>query len=42
MIFMNGVGAEFLKSQELQSLLWLRYTEDIFFICSNEEEESLR
>ena len=31
-IFMDKVETEFLKSQELQSFLWLRYIDNIFFI----------
>ena len=31
-IFMDEVETEFLKSQELQPFLWLRYIDDIFFI----------
>ena len=31
-IFMDKVETEFLKSQELQSFLWLRYIDDRFFI----------
>ena len=32
--FLNEVEAEFLTSQYLQSFLWLRYTDDIFFMVS--------
>ena len=31
-IFMDGVETEFLKSQELQPFLWIRYIDDILFI----------
>ena len=37
-IFMDEVETEFLKSQELQPFLWLRYTDDIFFIWTHGEE----
>ena len=36
-IFMDEV--EFLKSQELQPFLWLRYIDNIFFIWTHEEEK---
>ena len=36
-IFMDEV--EFLKSQELQPFLWLRYIDEIFFIWTHEEEK---
>ena len=31
-IFMDGVETEFLKSQELQPFLWIRYIDDVLFI----------
>ena len=31
-IFMDEVETEFLKSQELQPFLWLRYIDDIFYM----------
>ena len=34
-IFMDEVETEFLKSQELQSFLWLRYIDDIFFMWTH-------
>ena len=37
--FMDEVETEFLKSQELQSFLWLRYVDDIFFIWIHGEEK---
>ena len=38
-IFMDEVETEFLKSQELQPFLWLRYIDDIFFIWTHGEEK---
>ena len=37
-IFMDEVETEFLKSQELQPFLWLRYIGDIFFVWTHGEE----
>ena len=36
---MNRVEQDFLKTQELQPLLWLRYIGDIFFIWTHGKEE---
>ena len=38
-IFMDEVETEFLKSQELQPFLWLRYIDDIFFIWTPGTQE---
>ena len=38
-IFMDEVETEFLKSQELQLFLWLRYIDDILFIWTDGEEK---
>ena len=38
-IFMDEAEKEFPKGQELQSFLWLRYIDDIFFIWSHVEEK---
>ena len=38
-IFMDEVETEFLKSQELQPFLWLRYIDDIFFIWTHGEKK---
>ena len=38
-IFVDEVETEFLKSQELQPFLWLRYIDDIFFIWTHGEEK---
>ena len=38
-IFMDEVETEFLKSQELQPFLWLRYIDDIFFIWTHGTQE---
>ena len=38
-IFMDEVETEFLKSQELQPFLWLRYIDDMFFIWTHGEEK---
>ena len=40
-IFMDKVETEFLKIQELQPFLWLRYIDDIFFIWTHGERSSL-
>ena len=34
-IFMDEVETEFLKSQELQPFLWLRYIDSVFFIWTH-------
>ena len=36
---MNRVEQDFLKTQELQPLLWLRYIGDIFFIWTHGKEK---
>ena len=36
---MDEVETEFLKSQELQTFLWLRYIGDIFFIWTHGTQE---
>ena len=36
---MDDVETEFLKSEELQPFLWLRYNDDIFFIWTHGEEK---
>ena len=38
-IFMDEIETEFLKSQELQPYLWLRYIDDIFFIWTHRTQE---
>ena len=38
-IFMDKVETEFLKSQELQPFLWLRYMDDIFSIWTHGTQE---
>ena len=38
-IFMDEVGTGFLKSQGLQTFLWLRYIGNIFFIWTHGEEK---
>ena len=40
-IFMDEVETEFLKSEELQPFLWLRYTDDIFLYGLMEKRSSL-
>ena len=35
---MNDLETKFLESQRLQPLVWLRYVDSIFFICTNGEE----
>ena len=37
---MNNVETKFLKSQELQPFLWLRYIDDIFFLYGLMEKKS--
>ena len=39
-IFMDVVETEFFTSQYLQSFLWLRYIDDIFFIWTLEKKNS--
>ena len=36
---MNEVETKFLKTQELQPLVWFRYIDDIFFIWNHSEDE---
>ena len=36
---MDEVETEFLKTQELEPLVWFRYTDDIFFIWNHSEDE---
>ena len=38
-IFMDKVETEFLKNHKLQPFVWLRYTDDIFFIWTHGEEK---
>ena len=38
-IYMDRVEQDFLKTQELQPLLWLRFIDDIFFIWTHGKEE---
>ena len=38
-IYMDRVGQEFLETQELQTLLWLRFIDDIFWIWTHGKEE---
>ena len=38
-IYMDRVEQDILETQELQPLLWLRYTDDIFFIWTHGKEE---
>ena len=38
-IYMDRVEQDFLETQELQLLLWLRYIDDIFFIWTHGKEE---
>ena len=35
---MNDLETKFLENQRLQPLVWLRYVDGIFFICTNGEE----
>ena len=37
-IFMDQVEIQFLKTQPCKSLVWLRYIDDIFFICTHGKE----
>lgn len=39
--FMDEVKAEFLKNQEIQHSLWLRYIDDIFLCGLKEKKSSL-
>ena len=38
-IYMNKTEADFLKTQELQPFVWLRYNDNIFFIWTHGEAE---
>ena len=38
-IYMDEVETKFLKTQELQPLVWFRYIDDIFFIWNHSEDE---
>ena len=38
-IYMDRVEEDFLETQELQPLLWLRFIDDIFFIWIHGKEE---
>ena len=38
-IVMNYIEREFLKSGQIQSWIWFRYINDIFFICTASEKE---
>ena len=38
-IYMNKTETDFLKTQELQPFVWLRYIDDIFFIWMHGEAE---
>ena len=38
-IFMEEMGTSFLKTQQLQSFIWLRYIDDISFIWTDGEEQ---
>ena len=37
-IFMEYIETEFLKTQAIKSWLWKRFIDDIFFICTDSEE----
>ena len=37
-IYMDEVETEFLQTQRFKPLVWLRYTDDIFFIWTHGEE----
>ena len=34
-IFMDEIETKFLQTQEFQALVWFRYIEDVFFICTH-------
>ena len=38
-IFINEMETSFLKTQQLQPFIWLRYIDDIFFIWTHDEEQ---
>ena len=38
-IFIDEVGTSFLKTQQLQPFIWLRYTDDISFIWTRSKEQ---
>ena len=38
-IFMDEIETSFLKTQKLKPFIWLRYTDDIFFIWAHGEEQ---
>ena len=37
-IYIDKTETDFLKTQELQPFIWLRYIEDIFFIWTMEKQ----
>ena len=41
-IFMSELDSKFLEGQHLQPLIWLRYTDDIFFIWIHGEESLMK
>ena len=38
-IFMEETESSFIKTQQLQRFIWLRYIDDIFFTCAHSEEQ---
>ena len=38
-IFMDRVETEFLEKEHLKQQIWLRYIDDIFFVCTYGEDE---
>ena len=41
-VFMDRPETKFLEKERLKSLSWLRYIDDIFFVCENKLDEFLK
>ena len=38
-IYMDKIKQKFVETQSKKPLIWLRYIDDIFFICAHDEQE---